>query len=150
MSWVCELIFSPLRNSLIAATKPFSVRPASFNVFAVLSFTWSNPKSKCSGLINSSSKVASILFAFKSAVLSSLPICAAGSAPCTFGSFAIASVIFAATKAALTLFFFNKNETVLSLSSNKACNKCSVSIEGLLLLKASCWAAAMVCCALMV
>ena len=134
----------------MAATKPFSLRPASFNVFAELSFTCSNPKSKCSGLINSSSNVASILFAFKSAVFRSLPICAPGSAPCTLGSFAIASVTFAATKAAFTLFFFNKNETVLSLSSNKACNKCSVSIEGLLLLNASCWAAAIVCCALIV
>ena len=65
---VCELTVDPFLNSLMADTKPFSVKPPSFNNLPASSFTCNKPNIKCSVLTNSSPNCFNAAFAFNNAL----------------------------------------------------------------------------------
>ena len=150
VSEVWEETVEPFFNSFVAVINPFSVRPASFKILAVLSFCCNMAINKCSGATNSSLNCFNTLEERSNTLFISLLTFCAGSPPATFASFVILSTNFVSTKLMLTLFFFSKNSIAESASSNNDCSKCSVSIFTLLLLNANCCACCILSCDFMV
>ncbi len=125
----------------MAASNPFSVKPASFNNLAVASLPCTMANNKCSGVTNSSPKDFNAAPARNTTWLASRLICCAAS-PFVLGSLLMASVNLVSTRFRVTLFFFSKYSTGLSSWLSNASNRCSVSIFGFCELNANCCA----CC----
>ena len=140
VSEVWEDMVEPLRRSFMAVISPFSVRPASFKSFAVLSFPCKTASNRCSTLTNSSLKVFKTEFALSIMLFISRLTDWAGSVPVTFGSLPILSSILLSTKFTLTLFFLSRNSMGVSSSLSNAFSRCSVSMFGFRSLKAICCA----------
>ena len=97
VSEVWEETVEPFFKSLMAAIKPFSFKPASFNNLEVLSLPCNMASNKCSTLTNSSLKVFKVAVARNKTLLASRPKDCAGSPLEIFGSFSIAVSSFSST-----------------------------------------------------
>ncbi|MNY08207.1 hypothetical protein D3C86_1410470 [compost metagenome] len=150
MSEVWEFTVLPFLRSFTAATRAFSVTPASLSSFAVSSLPCMIESKRCSGLTNSSPNVLRIPEVLRIALFTSRLTDCAASPPVCFAIRAILSSSFVLIRLRLPLLFFNRNSIGPSLSSSIAFSKCWVSIYGLLWLKATCCACCRVSCALMV